>query len=105
MKKTFPLHVPGKEDPRVLEALKLELTKYVKRERRKTLPPDVDFWDFKCKVGSNSETATELPLTDIPKAIEAASVAGASEVYVEILAGPGYRVKKPALAPYHRRES
>lgn len=104
MKKTFSLHVTGKEDTRVLEAIKLELTKYVKRERRKTLPPDVDFWDFRCKVGSNSETATETPLPELPKAVEAASVAGASEVYVEILAGPGYRIKKPALAPYQRRE-
>ena len=105
MKKTFPLHAPGKEDPKVVEAIKLELTKYVKRERRKTLTPDVDFWDFRCKVGSNSETATETPLPELPEAVEAASVAGASEVYVEILAGPGYRVKKPSLAPYHRRES
>jgi hypothetical protein len=105
MKKTFPLHVPGKEDPRVLEAIKLELTKYVKRERRKTLPPDVDFWDFQCKVGSDSQTATELPLNDIPKAIEAVALTEVSEVYVEIMAGPGYRVKKPSQAPYHRRES
>ena len=34
MKKTFQLHVPGKEDSRVLESIKLEITKYVKRERR-----------------------------------------------------------------------
>jgi hypothetical protein len=105
MKKTFPLHVPGKEGPRVLEAIKLELTKYLKRERRKTLPPNVDFWDFQCKVGSDSQTATEIPLPEVPKAVEAASLAGASEVYVEIIAGPGYRVKKPSQAPYHRRES
>lgn len=105
MKKTFPLHAPGKEDPKVVEAIKLELTKYVKRERRKTLLPDVDFWDFHCKVGSDSETATEIPLPEVPKAVEAASLAGASAVYVEILAGPGYRVKKPSLAPYPRRES
>ena len=47
MKKTFPLHVPGKEDPRVVEAIKVTLTKYVKRERRKKLPEGVDFWDFR----------------------------------------------------------
>jgi hypothetical protein len=34
MKKTFQLHVPGKKDSRVLESIKLEITKYVKRERR-----------------------------------------------------------------------
>ncbi|MEI7962866.1 MAG: DUF6172 family protein [Verrucomicrobiota bacterium] len=101
MKKTFPLHVPGKEDPKVVEAIKLELTKYVKREKKKTLPPDVDFWHFSCKVGSDSQTAVETPLPEVPKAIEAVALTEAPEVYVEIMAGPGHREKKP----YHRRES
>ena len=105
MKKTFPLHGPGKEDPRVLEAIKLQLTKYVKRERRKTLPSEVDFWDFQCKVGSDSGSATEIPLPDVPKAVEAVALADGVEVYVEIMACPGYRVKKPASETYHRQES
>ena len=104
MKKTFPLHVPGKEDPKVVEAIKLELTKYVKRERRKTLPQGVDFWDFSCTVGADSATAAKIPLPDVPKAVEAISLAEASEVYVEILASPGYRVKKPSSGSYLRRE-
>ena len=105
MKKTFPLHVPGKEDAKVVEAIKLELTKYVKRERRKTLPPEVDFWDFRCKVGSESGTAAETPLPDVPNAVEATALAGAAAVYVEIMAGPGYRVKKPFSETYQRREA
>jgi len=105
MKKTFPLRIPGKEDPKVLEAIKLELTKYVKRERRKLLPPGVDFWNFVCKVGSESENAAVTLLPDVPKAVEAVGVAGATEVYVEIMACPGYRVKKPASSPYPRRDS
>lgn len=105
MKKTFPLHVPGKEDPRVVEAIKLELTKYVKRERRKTLPPEVDFWRFNCKVGSGSETPVATLLPDLPKAVEAIALAGATEVYVEIMAGPGHRVKKPFSESYQRREA
>ena len=60
MKKTFPLHVPGKEDVRVVEAIKVTVAKYVKRERRKTLPEEVDFWDFQCKVGPDSESAAAL---------------------------------------------
>ena len=104
MKKTFPLHVPGKEDPKVVEAIKLQLTKYVKRERRKTLPPEVDFWNFHCRVGSDCQATTEIALPDVPKAIEAVALTGEAEVYVEILAGPGYRVKKPSSAPPQRRE-
>ena len=104
MKKTFQLHVPGKEDSRVLESIKLEITKYVKRERRKKLPPEVDFCDFHCKVGSDSGTAVATPLPDVPKAVEAFALADGAEVYVEIMATPGYRMKKPSLAPYQRRE-
>jgi len=105
MKKTFPLRVSGNEDTRVLEAIKLELTKYVKRERRKTLPPQVDFWHFHCKVGSGSETAASTPLPDIPGAIEAIAHSGAAEVYVEIMASPGFREKRSSPAPYRRHES
>ena len=102
MKKTFPLHVPGKEDVRVVEAIKVTVAKYVKRERRKKLPEGVDFWDFSCKVGPDGGTAAEVHLSAVPKAIDAAALAGAAGVYVEVLACPGHRAKKP---PYQREES
>jgi hypothetical protein len=104
MKKTFPLHVPGKEDPRVVQDIKLELTKYVKRERRKTLPPEVDFWHFNCKVGSDSETAAFTPLPDVPRSIEMVAQSGSAEVYVEILATPGFREKRSSSGQYQRQE-
>lgn len=102
MKKTFPLHVPGKENVRVVEAIKVTVAKYVKRERRKKLPEGVDFWDFSCKVGPDSETAAVTHLTVVPKAIDAVSLAGAAGVYVEVLTCPGHRAKK---TPYKREES
>ena len=104
MKKTFPLHVPGKEDRRVVEMINLELTKYVKRERRKTLPPEMNFWDFQCRVGSGSASATPFPLPEVPKAVEAVAAAGAAEVYVEILASPGFREKRSSPPSYQRRD-
>jgi hypothetical protein len=104
MKKTFPLHIPGKENPRVVQAIKLELTKYVKRERRKTLPPDVDFWHFNCKVGSDSETAAFTPLPDVPLSVETVAQSGATEVYVEILATPGVREKRSSSGQYPRQD-
>ena len=88
-----------------MEAIKLEVTKYVKRERRKTLPQGVDFWDFACKVGTDSMAAAAIPLPDIPKALDTVALGGAAEVYVEILACPGYRVKKTIPATYQQRKS
>ena len=91
---TFQLHSPGKDDRRVVEAVKNEVRKYVKRERRKTLPPGVDFWDFNCRVGPDKAAPQVKHLAEVAPAIDQAAKDNASEVYVEILATPGYRTKK-----------
>jgi hypothetical protein len=94
MKKTFPLRVPGKEDQRVVEAIKNEVRKYVKRERRKALPAGVDFWDFACKVGQDQLPPASRHMAEVTGAIEAAAKNGGTTVYVEILSTPGHRTKK-----------
>ena len=94
MKKTFPLEVPDRKPALVLDAIKHELRKYLKRERRKPLPEGVDFWDFDCKVGSSSADAAATHPGDVEKAVAAAAAGGSKEVYVEILAKPGQRAKK-----------
>src|SRR5438445_150104 len=57
MKKTFQLKAEGKHPDRVLEAVKHEIRKYIKRERRRELPAGADFWDFDCKFGLTPESA------------------------------------------------
>jgi hypothetical protein len=96
MRKTFPLQVPDRKPGLVLDAIKHELRKYLKRERRKPLPEGTDFWDFDCKVGSNSEDAAATHPGDLEKTIAAAQQAGQTEAYVEILAKPGHRARKDA---------
>lgn len=105
MKKTFPLHLPDKEDARVVEAIKVTVAKYVKRERRKKLPEGADFWDFRCRVGSDHEGAADTHISSLPKAIDAVTLAGGPEVYVEVLACPGHRTKKASPAGDRREES
>ncbi len=95
MKKTFPLKVPGREDQRVVEAIKNDIRKYVKRERRKALPTGVDFWDFACKVGLEQAAPEARHVAEVIPAIEAAAKNGCTAVYVEIIAIPGHRTKKP----------
>ena len=51
MKKKFSLKHPKIKPARRVEAVKHEIRKYLKRERRKELPEGVDFWDFDCKFG------------------------------------------------------
>jgi hypothetical protein len=94
MKKIFPLQVPGQVDQRVIEGVKGDVRKYLKREKRKSLPTGVDFWDFACKVGADKIEPEPKHQAEVIPAIDAAAKNGASTVYVEILAIPGHRMKK-----------
>jgi hypothetical protein len=96
MKKIFPLAAPDRQPKMVLDAIKHELRKYLKRERRKPLPEGVDFWDFDCKVGKGEAAPEVKHPGDVELAIEDAQREGCPSVYVEILAKPGQRAKKGA---------
>lgn len=95
MKKTFPLAIEGRHRDRVVEALKHELRKYVRRERRRPLPPGVDFLDFACRFGPDEAGAEPAHLSTLGTLIDAAASDGAAQVYVEILARPGHRQTRP----------
>lgn len=94
MKKTFPLDVPGHQPPRVIEAIKSDVRKYVKRERRKPLPEGVDFWDFDCKVGLGEAAPEPKHVEELIPAIDQAAARQCGSVYIEILAKPGHRTSK-----------
>jgi len=97
MKKTFPLHQPNHAAARVVEAIKGEVRKYVKRERRKKLPETFDQWDFACKVGADLATAETKTVDDIPPAIDTIAQAGGTHVYIEVISAAGHRF--PPAAP------
>ena len=94
MRKTFPLVNPPHEPPRVVAAIKHNIRKYLKRERRKPLPDGVDFWDFGCRAGQAADTAEVTHVEEITKVIDRASRENWSAVYIEILAKPGRRLSK-----------
>ena len=98
MKKTFKLHVEGKNSERLLEAIKHEVRKYVKRERRKVLPQGANYWAFDCKFGVSEATAESLHLGDITKQMDVVSKAGDDSFYVEILARPAVRTPRERSA-------
>ena len=98
MKKTFPLNIEGKQRDRVLDAVKHEIRKYVKRERRRPLPEGVDFLDFDCRFGASAETAQTAHLAEITGLLDALAGDGGAQCYVEILAKPGHRTRRPADA-------
>jgi hypothetical protein len=94
MKKNFKLTDPKHKTARVVEAIKHEVRKYLKRERRKTLPEGVDYWDFNCKFGATEEGAEVIHVAEIDKYINKAEADELDSFYLEILAKPGIRTKK-----------
>lgn len=89
MRKNFPLTSPKHAPARVVESIKNDVRKYLKRERRKTLPEGIAHWDFDCRVGRDEAGAATAHHAELAKAIDTASAENWPAIYVEILAKPG----------------
>ena len=94
MKKIFKLQAENKNPQRLLEAIKHEIRKYIKREKRKPLPENVDYWQFKCKFAKGDDTPKEIDFLEITKCIDEASNENSESFYIEITTSEGIRVKK-----------
>jgi Family of unknown function (DUF6172) len=94
MKKIFPLTSPLHQPARVVEQIKADIRKYLKRERKKKLTEGVDFWDFDCKIGQGEAAPEMKHVEEIIPAIDQAAAAACGAVYIEILAKPGHRTSK-----------
>lgn len=94
MKKTFALTHESLATARVVEAIKHEVRKYLKRERAKSLPKGADFWDFDCCFGVDSKGKKSIHVAEINKAISQAETDQHAQCYIEIIAKPGYRAPK-----------
>nr|WP_145546726.1 DUF6172 family protein [Variovorax boronicumulans] len=99
MRKTYPLQVEGKHPDRVLDAIKHDIRKYIKRERRRALPEGMDFWDFDCRFGADEASAGIVHLSDITGLIDGVVKDGGQQFYVEIVARPAKRRPRPATEP------
>ncbi len=105
MRKTFQLRPEGKNPERVLEAVKHEIRKYIKRERRRELPEGVDFWDFDCKFGASEETAAVVHLGELTALIDAVAKEAGPQFYVEVVAKHGHRQARVERAGEAQPES
>ncbi len=94
MRKTFSLSHEKIKTPRLVDAIKHEVKKYLKRERNKKLPEGVDFWDFDCKYGHTQELAEVIHMSSLNKSIDEAAQNELTNFYLEILVKPGYRTQK-----------
>jgi hypothetical protein len=99
MRKTFPLATPNLKPARVIDSIKHEVRKYLKRERRKELPEGTDYWDFDCKAGRDQESAASAHVAELNAAIDTAAQEQWEGIYLEIIVRPGNRTRKPPPSP------
>jgi len=86
MKKTFKLQHPKIKLPRVVDSVKHEIRKFLKKERVKTLPAEAKYWGFDCKFGESEETAIDVHLSSLTKSIDELVEKNITTIYVEITA-------------------
>ncbi len=95
MKKIFKLTHPKIKPARLADTARSDAQKYMKRERKKELPEGADFWDFDCKFGATAEDAKVIHSAEIGKSIMEAEAQNLESFYLEIMARPAHRTKKP----------
>lgn len=97
MKKTFKLHVENKNQDRVVESIKSEIRKYIKREQNKPLPKEKNFWFFDCKFAKDEETPYEISFSDIMRFVNEAVAENCETFYLEIVSRAEKREKKSEI--------
>lgn len=93
MKKTFKLTDEKIKPARLVEAVKHEVRKYLKRERRRALPAGTDYWDFDCKFGTTETDSQVIHVKEIDECINQAEADKLESFYLEIIAKPATRGK------------
>ena len=87
MKKIFKLTDEKLHQDRVLDSIKNEIRKYMKREKKKKLEnPSLTYWDFDCKIGVDRDSAEVVEADRLTKELDNIKLTDAKECYIEILA-------------------
>ncbi len=94
MKKVFPLISERHQPARVVEQVKSDIRKYLKRERKKKFAEEFDYWDFDCRTGKSAAEAAPCHEKEIGKALDEGLAGNWTEIYIEILSKPAKRAKK-----------
>lgn len=87
MKKVFQIQQERIKPDRAVDAIKNELRKYAKREKKKELPnKKTMYWDFDCKFGKTAELATVCTFEEVSTKLNSVVEDGWKECYVEVMA-------------------
>jgi len=88
MKKVFSLRSERHKPARVVEQVKSDVRKYLKRERGKNLAEEYDYLAFECRSGRSAEEATPCHEKELGKNLDLALEDGWEAIYLEIISKP-----------------
>ena len=86
----------NKHPDRVVEGIKHEIRKYLKRERGKKLPEEFHFWEFACRFGKSEEEASSVHQGALLTHLDTAHHEKWEQCYIEIIA---HASKKATVEP------
>ena len=87
MKKIFKLTDEKLHQDRVVDSVKNEIRKYMKREKKKKLADaSLTYWDFDCKIGVDADSAKVVEVDILIKELDSIKNEGVDTCYIEILA-------------------
>ena len=84
MKKTYKLEHPKIKVARIVDSIRHDIKKYLKKERNKPLPSGTRYWGFDCKSGPTEETAVEVHLSSLAKSVDELVAKNNMTIYIEI---------------------
>jgi len=99
MKKVFKLTHPKIKYARLVDAVRRDIKRYLKRESKKELPEGFDIWDFDCRFGPAADAAEVITVAEIGKHINTAEEQQMESFYLEILSRPAHRPVTPHSTP------
>jgi Family of unknown function (DUF6172) len=95
MKKTFQLHDTKKAPERIVEAIKNELRKYIKRERAKKGKEESKlFWRTECRFGKSADSAQSVEFETLIKQLDTVVPQQWTECFVEVIVSVEPREEK-----------
>ena len=104
MNKTFKLIEEKRDKARVVEAVKYEIRKYIKREKNKPLPEGVDFWKLECKISKDSNELAFVEFQNLINTIDILVSKEAEMLNIEILSFEGIRKPKEIVTQANTTE-
>lgn len=94
MNKTYELVDKKRNKDRVVDLVKNEVRKYIKREKNKPLTEGVDFWKMECKISKDNNELVFVEFNNLIKTIDILVLEDAKALNIEIISTEGIQKVK-----------